>query len=180
MRINVAQQLKESVGSVRQCEIAGSSEKGHPIRGNVHLTRANRSILVKGRLETTNSAVCSRCLEEFVYLLSLEVEEEYFPTRDLGSGLPIPHKEGAFVIDENHILDLTDAVHQYTILAQPMNPICQQTCAGLCAHCGHNLNCGPCDCTPVRPNSSWAQLQDLLSGGEKQQERGSPNHGPTT
>ncbi|MFC2058452.1 DUF177 domain-containing protein [Chloroflexota bacterium] len=180
MRINVAQQLKEPVGSVRQYEIEGSSEEGHPIKGKVHLTRTNRSILVKGMIETGGSAACSRCLEEFVYPLSLEIEEEYLPTRDLVSGLPLPLQEGVFIIDENHILDLTEAVRQYALLAKPMNPVCQQNCAGLCAHCGHNLNCGPCDCMPAHSNSPWAQLQALLTGGKKQQERGSPNHAPTT
>lgn len=134
MKINVAQQLKEPVGSVRHYEVNETSEDGFPIHGEVQLLRTNRSILATGSLTTTARCECSRCLEQFDYPLSMEIEEEYFLTRDAVSGLPItpPTEAGAFLIDENHILDLGEAVRQYTIITLPMKPVCRQNCAGLC------------------------------------------------
>lgn len=176
IRINVAQQLKEPVGSVRHYEINETGEEGLPIQGKVQLLRTNRSILVSGKLETTDRVVCSRCLEEFNYPLTLDIEEEYFLTRDAASGLPLPPptEDSVFVIDENYLLDLSEAMRQYMLLVLPMKPICQQDCAGLCPYCGRNLNYEPCDCTPIRPDSPWAQLQGLFPGERQrgEQERG--------
>jgi len=169
MKINVAQQLKEAVGSVRHCAIDETGEIGLPIRGEVQLLCTNRSILVRGTVETTAREVCSRCLEEFDYPLSLDIEEEYFITRDPASGalLPPETESGAFTIDENNLLDLSEAVRQYTLLAQPMKPICREDCAGLCPQCGRNLNYETCDCTPIHPDSPWTPLQGLLSGEKR-------------
>ncbi len=76
MKINVAQQLKEHVGSVRQYDIDETDEDGFPIRGNVQLLRTNSSILVTGSLKTIARDECSRCLEQFEYPLKINIEEE--------------------------------------------------------------------------------------------------------
>jgi len=165
MKINVAQQLKESVGSVRHYEIDETGSPGFPISGKLQLLRTNLSILVSGRLDTYTGGVCSRCLEEFEYPLSLDIEEEFFITNDLvtGSAVTPPVESGSFTIDENHLLDLDEAIRQYTLLAQPMKPICRNHCAGLCPQCGRNLNNETCKCKPVSADSPWAPLQKLLS-----------------
>ncbi len=169
MKINVAQQLRESVGSVRHVTINETTEPGFAIRGELQLLRTNRSILVSGKFDTTARDVCSRCLDEFGYSLALDIEEEYFMTRDPVSGTPLtpPPESGVFTVDEHNLLDLSEAVRQYTLLAQPMKPICREDCAGLCPQCGRNLNNQTCDCTPIRPDSPWAPLQGLLSGNRQ-------------
>lgn len=163
--INVAQQIKEPVGSVRSYEIDESTEEGLPIHGEVQLLRTNRSILVTGKFETASRVTCSRCLEEFDLPLTLNIEEEYFlPSSAASAVTPAPSNEaGAFSVDENNLLDLSEAVRQYTVLSLPMKPVCRQDCAGLCSCCGCNLNYSTCDCTPAPPDSRWAQLQGLIS-----------------
>jgi uncharacterized protein len=174
MQINVAQLLKESVGAVRTYEIDETTGEGFPIRGNVKLLRTNRSILVTGSLKTATGGECSRCLQKFEYPLQIDIEEEYFLTRDPVSGvaLPPPTETGAFVIDENHILDLSEAIRQYTIMALPMKLICREDCAGLCPRCGRNLNSGTCECPPAPPDARWAPLLALRSENKKRRKKG--------
>ena len=166
IKINVAQQLKESVGSVRNYEINDTTDEGLSIHGEVRLLRTNRSILVTGRLETAIKGICSRCLEEFVHPLILDIEEEYSLPKNVAGTEPVTSSNDApvFAIDENNILDLSEAVRQYTLISTPMKPICRQNCAGLCPYCGCNLNYGTCECRPVRPDSPWAKLESLRSG----------------
>jgi uncharacterized protein len=166
MKINVAQQIKESVGSVRNVIIDETDSAGLPVRGKVQLLRTNRSILVSGKLNTTVRDICSRCLDEFDYPLTLDIEEEYFLTRDPVSDTTLtpPPESGAFTIEENNILNLSEAVRQYMLLAQPMKPICREDCAGLCPQCGCNLNYETCHCTPISHESPLAPLKGLLSG----------------
>jgi len=153
MQLNVSQLLKASIGSIRNYEVSETVDitgGGSMVEGKVRLMRTDRGILVKGTLHTEVEVTCSRCLSLFSCPLALNIEEEYFPTTDVISGatLPLPEEPGCFTIDEHHVLDLTEAIRQYALLATPMKPLCGDDCAGLCPYCGHNLNQGPCDCPP--------------------------------
>ncbi|MBM2825877.1 MAG: ribosomal L32-like protein [Dehalococcoidales bacterium] len=152
MWINVAQQLKAPVGLTRDyvvsemVDIAGSS---HLVEGEVQLIRTNRGFLVRTTLHTDVDLPCSRCLTLFRYPLSINIEEEYFPTNNIitGEPLPLPDEPDCFTIDEHNILDLTEALRQYTLMAIPMKPLCSEDCAGLCPGCGGNLNQASCHCS---------------------------------
>jgi uncharacterized protein len=168
MRINVSQQLKAPIGSIRDYELSQSVDiagSANMVKGEVRLIRTDRGILAKGTLHTEVEVTCSRCLSLFRCPLVLNIEEEYFPTTDVVSGarLSLPEEPGCFTIDERHILDLTEAIRQYALLAIPMKPLCREDCAGLCPHCGHNLNLGPCQCPSSAADPRWFQLTELLN-----------------
>jgi len=168
MQINVSQQLKSPIGSKRTCEvsepvdIAGGDSK---VEGEVTLVRTDRGILAEAKLHTEVELTCSRCLTLFNCSLMLNIAEEYLPTTDVVSGasLTLPDESGGFIIDEHHILDLTEAIRQYALLAIPMKPLCRQDCAGLCPTYGHNLNQGPCHCPSQQADPRWAKLKKLAS-----------------
>ena len=167
MSINVSQQLKGPIGSVRNyelSEVVDIAGGGSLVQGELRLMRTDRGILAKGTLHTEVEVICSRCLSLFSCPLALNIEEEYFPTVDVVSGawLPVPDEPGCFTIDEHHILDLTEAICQYALLAIPMKPLCGEDCAGLCPNCGHNLNYGPCDCPSQGMDPRWSELSKLL------------------
>lgn len=167
VQINVSQQLKTSIGTTRDYDVNGivDIEGGNcTVKGTVRLTRTDRSILAKGSIQTEIELTCSRCLSPFNCPLTLTIEEEYFPTTDIYSGtpLPLPDEPGCFTIDEHNILDLTEAIRQYAILAIPMKPLCHQDCAGLCPTCGANLNLSSCNCPPSPTDPRWSKLQELV------------------
>lgn len=171
MRINVSQLLKSPIGSVRNYEvrevvsIAGGDSM---VEGKVMLVRTDRGILAEATLHTEVEVTCSRCLSLFNCPLTLNIEEEYFPITDAASdiSLSLPGEPGCFTIDEYHVLDLTEAIRQYVLLAIPMKPLCRENCAGLCSTCGHNLNQGPCGCLPQKANPGWSKLNRLTLAGE--------------
>lgn len=159
MRFNVAQQLKEEVGATRTYqfgnEVSLAPEEGwgpFKIEGSITMLKTDRGILVRGALHTEKGEVCSRCLEPYHELLSLEISEEFFPVIDVGSGLPlnVPEDAEPFAIDRDCNLDLGEAIRQAILLASPMKPVCQPDCGGLCIHCGQNLNEGNCGCEKMR------------------------------
>ena len=168
MKINVAQLLRASIGSVKDYEvkkvidITGDGVNSL-VQGKVRLMRTNRSILVRGTLTTEVELTCSRCLGSFKCPLKINLEEEYYPTADVetGAAIALPDEPGCFTIDRNHILDLTEAVRQYALLALPMKPLCKESCAGLCPFCGSNLNRGPCGCPSGTADPRWAELSKL-------------------
>ena len=169
MQVNVAQLLKGAIGSVRDYDVDGVIDvtgdgKSSPVRGEVSLTRTDRSILAKGVVDSEVELTCSRCLNQFNCPLTLNIEEEYFPTTDVISGASLPPSDDPdrFTIDEHHVLDLTEVLRQCALLAIPMKPLCREDCAGLCPNCGHNLNLGPCRCPP--PGAGSADMNDKEKG----------------
>ncbi len=171
MQINVSQQLKASIGSIRNykvSEIVNIAGSNSMFQGEVRLTRTDRGILVKGTLHTEVEVTCSRCLSLFSYPLVLNIEEEYFPITDVVSGasLPLPEEPGCFTINERHILDLTEVIRQYVLLVIPMKPLCREDCAGLCPSCGRNLNQGPCNCLLQGTESNSSELAKLTLANE--------------
>ena len=166
MQINVSQLFKEPIGSTRQHEIDETIDidgGSYGVQGKIKLVRTGRGMLAKGTLHTEAEVTCSRCLSPFSCPLTLNIEEEYLPTTDIVSGavLPLPEEPSWFTIDEYYLLDLTEAIRQYMMLAIPMKPLCREDCAGICLTCGHNLNQGPCGCLPQEADSYWSELVRL-------------------
>lgn len=169
MLINVSQLLQDPIGTVRSYPISEIADvigdgNGRKIEGEVSLLHTQQGILVSGELHTEVELTCSRCLSSFNYPLTLDIAEEYIPTVDIVSGVPLalPEEPGSFIIDEHHVIDLSEAVRQYMLLAVPMKPLCREKCAGLCQSCGRNLNEGFCDCPPQAVDPRWSELSRLL------------------
>jgi uncharacterized protein len=171
MQTNVAQLLKAPVGSIRTLtvnDILEDNSTQYSVQGELTLIRTNNSILVQGTLTTEASITCSRCLKSYTCRITLKIEEEYFPTIDIITGvkLPKPEEPGTFSIDEHHILDLTEAIRQYIITAIPMKPLCKETCAGLCSICGKDLNLGDCGCHQEKIDPRWSELLKLKNSNK--------------
>ncbi len=167
MVIDVSQQLKEPIGSIRHYSFrqrGDSPDKAEfPLEGEVSLLRTDRGIFATGILNTRVEAVCSRCLGTFDQPLTLKIEEELLLTAEPSTGDSMSgQEEGFFTINENQEFDLGEVVRQYAQLALPMKPLCREDCAGLCPSCGHNLNLGHCNCpAPIDPR--FAPLAKLVS-----------------
>ena len=170
MQVNVAQLLKEGIGSTRSYEVAevvdldtAGDGGGGLVRGEVTLTRTNRGVLAVGTFDTTVRIDCSRCLSQYGCPLQVKVQEEFFPLTDINTGAPLslPDEPDAFTIDEQHILDLSEAIRQGILLVMPMKPLCREDCAGLCPQCGQNLNEKVCGCSSEIIDPRWAGLASV-------------------
>jgi uncharacterized protein len=171
MQTNVAQLLKAPVGSIRSLPVDDDLEDNgivYHVQGEVMLVRSNSSILAMGTLATQTKITCSRCLKPFTLKIPLKIEEEFFPTIDIITGMKLPKPEdpGSFTIDEHHILDLTEAIRQYIVTAMPMKPLCKAECAGLCSICGKDLNMGNCGCRQETIDPRWAELLKLKNSNK--------------
>jgi uncharacterized protein len=152
---NVAALLAEGPGSVRDYDVAGATidlgddelRLADPIEGHVHLTRTNRGLLVNANLSTSIEAECSRCLKEIEVPLSLRIEEEALPSIDLQTGLPVDAsvEPDALRLTDHHELELEAVVRDAVALAEPIAPLCDEACPGLCAVCGEQLAGAPHD-----------------------------------
>jgi len=133
--LNVAQLLKEPVGSSRSYDIGGTIKEQIEacVEGKIMLIRSGRGVLIQGNLAADIKLSCSRCLENFLCPISFALEEEVLQAVDVSGdlGLPLPEESGGIIIDANGILDLGELMRQYTLLNLPMKPLCRPDCRGI-------------------------------------------------
>ncbi|MGD8398381.1 MAG: DUF177 domain-containing protein, partial [Anaerolineae bacterium] len=136
------------------------------LEGSVTLMRTSQGILVTGKLHTTVRAECRRCLEPAEVEVEIDLEEEFYPTVPIAESpvdaVPEEDLEEALMIDEHHVLDLSEVIRQALWVATPMDALCRLDCAGLCPRCGGNRNLGECTCVDDEIDPRWAVLQSLL------------------
>ncbi len=171
MRFNVSQLLREHTGAVRQYDVSEDItgldpdiRPLEPLTGHVTLMRDVDGILATGHLETVVQMECSRCLAPVVTSVETDLEEDFVPTVDVVTGQHVPLPEDAdpaTLIDEHHILDLTEVVRQDLVLALPVRPLCREDCLGICPVCGQNRNENPCECVVDEADPRWAALEEL-------------------
>jgi uncharacterized protein len=151
---NVAALLGELPGASRDYLVAGVTidlgedlRLADPIEGRVHLARTNRGLYVDADLETSLATTCSRCLREIEVPLQLRIREEALPALDLKTGQPLrlAAESDALRLTDHHELDIEQAVREAIQLAEPIAPLCEPDCPGLCVSCGERLSGGPHD-----------------------------------
>lgn len=133
--INVAQLLKEPVGSSQSHDISeGIDEEVEGfVEGKAKLIRISRGVLVQCKLNAEVKLICSRCLDAFFCPISFTAEEEFLPIADVADDLAIssPEQSEDFTIDDKNILELSELIRQYVLLNLPMKPLCRPDCPGI-------------------------------------------------
>jgi uncharacterized protein len=171
LQVNVAQLLKDAVGATRTFEVDGlalDSDEGVPayVRGEFRLTRTDRGVWASGPVAFSVDYVCSRCLAPFASWIEARMDDVFLPSVDIVTGARLRYGEddaGADInsIDEQHVLDLSDALRQYRLAGIPMAPVCREDCQGICPECGHELNESACTCERYQ-DQRWTVLRKLL------------------
>ena len=93
-------------------------------------------------LTGTVRVACRRCLTEIAYPLEAKVDVLFSADPDAADDPSVYPLE-----EPVNEVDVRPAVREEVALAVPAFPLCREDCAGLCPHCGANLNLGPCGCT---------------------------------
>lgn len=168
MRYNVATLLREPIGSTREHAVDSTVEmdgRDERVRGHLSFVRTRSGVLVRADLALSVSEPCARCLRELRIPLAVRFEEEYIPTIDILTGVPVVVPDGVedpYRIDEHHELDVSEAVVQYGQLGRPMAALCRDDCPGICPQCGQDLATNPGHrCGPDAVDERWAKLLDF-------------------
>jgi uncharacterized protein len=66
-----------------------------------------------------------------------------------------------YISSEADVIDISNDVRDFSILAVPMKKLCSDNCKGLCSKCGQNLNEGDCQCSKDETDIRWLPLMEL-------------------
>lgn len=189
---NVSQLMREQFGTTRRYhldvpvqDLAEGVQFVEPVYGDVRMTRTNRGLYLQADLRSAVEQECGRCLDPVVAPIRLRFSEEFHPTIDIVTGLPshVDAEPEEFRIDDNHTIDLSEAVRQYTLVNVPLQVLCREDCAGLCPTCGENLNERQCGCadgagTDTVDTRGLSKLREWLHEHESDDAGNSDRHSP--
>ena len=175
---NVAQLMQDTEGSTREYDVEADelvlipedNQIASNIKGHVRFTKVRNEILAQGNFEADINMNCVRCLEEFSDLVEIELQEEYEPSIEVATGLPVTledlEDQEKLKIDPNHMLNLGEALRQQFLVSLPMQPICRPDCPGLYDYVERanadvpEAEAEPAADTPI--DKRWAALSQLL------------------
>jgi uncharacterized protein len=143
--------LGEPAGSERRYEIHGATIQlpedlrlTEPIDGRVRVSRTNRGVIVDADLTTAIAGTCARCLRDLEIPLTVAIREEVLPSVDIASGRAVDASAEPEVarLSDHHELDFGALAAEAISLNEPIAPLCEAACPGLCIICGERLGPG--------------------------------------
>lgn len=134
-------------------------EEGSDIDLDIRMESVVDGILVTGSVVVDVHGECSLCLDPIDYEMSANIQE-LFVFEKTPAGGPEDEVDEQYAVEDDSI-DLEPALRDAVILQLPFQPVCRDTCQGLCADCGARLEDDPGHHHEVL-DPRWSALQGLL------------------
>lgn len=130
----------------------------------VRLSNTGSGVLLSGTARAQAVGECARCLGPATLELKGELEG-YFVTRPRDAELG-DDDDGVTYVGPDGLIDLELPITAALVEAVPFVLLCRPDCAGLCPHCGADLNTEPCTCNDSPdPDHPLAALRGLWDSG---------------
>lgn len=141
-----------------------------PFQFRLQASRVSDDVVIDGAFSGEVGLECSRCGKRYPHALR---ESYRLVLQPLGGRAPDP--EGEKGLAENGVclgedleagsyrgavVGLDDFFGEVIALAMPLQPLCDEDCPGLCAHCGAAQDAG-CDCEDEKIESPFSALAGL-------------------
>ena len=126
--------------------------EGGAVEARLDVSHTVRGYAFRLRFAAALKGPCVRCLETADQGVDVDAREIDQPGG--GDELSSPY------FDEGH-LDMRAWARDALALALPVQIVCREDCAGLCAVCGENLNRSPDHAHKREPDPHWAALREL-------------------
>jgi len=106
--------------------------------------------VLKGQITSECEVSCSRCLNRFVFTIDDSVDF-------------------IFDIKGKMNINITNDIREQVIFLHNQKYLCKSDCAGICSHCGQDLNKNACSCDgTMHDESKFAELKKFLKKEEKE------------
>jgi len=163
IRVRSGEEHREAVEvAIAPIELGGERYVAVPetVPAELSVTRASTGIVLGLQLSVRLHGPCVRCLEEARAPLAVDTSE--FVADGRPGDAPFDEDLDSQYVEEG-ILDLAGWARDAIAEAVPATLLCRPDCAGLCPHCGTDLNEGSCDCAEDPPDPRWDALRDYLA-----------------
>lgn len=129
-----------------------------PVELDLKLESVVEGVLVTGTASVQLVGECVRCLTAIADSADIDVLELFvYP------GQQADDEEASRLVGD--LIDLEPVVRDAVVLDLPFRPLCRDTCAGLCASCGADLNHDPEHSHEPPVDPRWERLASLDAPG---------------
>jgi uncharacterized protein len=133
-----------------------------PVHAELTVKKVGEEILIKGRIATSLSLICSRCLAPFessidsrfdlVYLPEeLDVIQDQLESDDLNK-----------LFYYNGRIDIEEVILEQLNLTFPAKPLCSADCQGICPVCGKIIRDSGCGCVTKSSDPRLNKLKTFI------------------
>lgn len=166
-----------------------TTKKPRPIHCHLSLRKVDEVVVVTGKLHTFVELVCSRCANPFHFDCRLSFSALFCKDPIMAgvahlqeAGRPAGQNKGharhaheeesgetgtstdrdldiTYLSDD--FIDLAEVLTEQLQLQIPFQPLCRESCKGICHQCGADLNVGRCACAKIAPTHPFAALKNL-------------------
>lgn len=140
------------------------AEEGSDIDLNIRLESVVDGILVTGTATVEVHGECSLCLEPVEDEVSANIQE-LFVFEKTPEGESEDEADEQYAVEDDNI-DLEPALRDAVILQLPFQPICRESCEGLCSECGVRLEEDPGHHHEVL-DPRWSALAGMFNEDDK-------------
>ena len=140
------------------------SSLNEPVQFRGNLKKSEAGCLVHGSLQGSWILTCGRCLKSY----TLPVNESFklffvFQCSEPDDNVVAldPGDLDTYEISDD-LIDMNLVIREQMILQIPIKPICSDSCQGLCASCGQDLNAGKCECKHESIDPRLIKLKDFF------------------
>ena len=130
-----------------------------PIHVHLKVSMHKGDIFFDGHLVLTFVLNCSRCVKEMHYSIDEFFSPVYIHGREprMVEG-QVDRQELDVTYFQGDEIDLEEVLREQILLSLPIQPLCKESCKGLCPQCGADLNIKNCDCKKEVIQSTFGKL----------------------
>ena len=127
--------------------------------------QTGESYAFSGQFKTKLELKCDRCCEAYDYDIEQSFDVIYTSEENVDRDDHI-----MFLPPQDVEIDLQPYIQDTILLNIPFKKVCSETCKGLCAGCGVNLNESKCICNKDKTDPRWESLKELKKSLESAEE----------
>ena len=120
-----------------------------PVRLELSFALTGDKVILDGSCSVEVQLTCARCLEAFTWPVHSRFRYIFWPQskQNVTAERELREDDLEIIYYDGEYVELRPLVREQILLSLPQYPRCGDTCAGLCALCGANLNKGGCTCS---------------------------------
>jgi uncharacterized protein len=117
-----------------------------PVHAELIVRKAGDEILIKGKIATSLSLICSRCLVPFESSIDSKFDLVYLPEELDVIQDQLESDDINKLFYYNGKIDIEEVILEQLNLVFPVKPLCSDDCQGICPVCGKIIRDGQCVC----------------------------------
>lgn len=133
-----------------------------PVRAEISVTKSGEEILIKGRIQSRLSVVCSRCLLPYEFAVDSDFDLVYTPEEMNMLNEQLEKEDLGNIFYSDRTIDIRVEVFEQLNLTFPVKPLCSQDCQGICPVCGKIIRNESCSCLRDEDDPRLEKLKTFL------------------